>query len=437
MHKFFLIEKNDLEKIGYYLFLTGIFFLCSSLFLAALFLLPSLVIGGILQTKEKNFFEDKWNLSFLLCGILIIINALLQRFFLTNNFKEIWNADLTLLGMANWIPFFWLFWTFQYYLNSSLKRKRFILLLISGTFPLLVSGFGQYFFNWTGPLETLNSLIIWYQRPIENPGGLSGLFSNQNYAGSWLNLVWPFCIALIFQKSQNLIKKSFSILFFSSIGLAIFLTYSRNAWTGLLVSLPIVIGSESLFWTIPFFISGIIFFIYYFANIFSVEILETIKNYLPEKFIMEFAEEGYEGLDATRLEILSSALRISLIRPLIGIGAASFSAIYALETNFYKGHSHNLLTELAISYGIPVTIIFFSSVTLLLIKSGLIIFLRNSKLDDNDFIDRAYWSSIFFFFISQLADIQYFDGKISIIVWCLLAGVKNIIEEYNQNLLKE
>ena len=43
--------------------------------------------------------------------------------------------------------------------------------------------------------------------------------------------------------------------------------------------------------------------------------------------------------------------------------------------------------------------------------------------------------SLFFFIISQLADIQYFDGKISLIVWTLIAGLKNIIEENNNKAL--
>ena len=118
------------------------------------------------------------------------------------------------------------------------KKGKIALVLISGTFPLLMTGFGQYFFEWTGPFETLNGLIIWYQRPIISPGGLSGLFNNQNYAGSWLNLVWPFCIALIFEKTKNFYNKSVSICFLVAIGLAIFLTYSRNAWVGLLIAFP-------------------------------------------------------------------------------------------------------------------------------------------------------------------------------------------------------
>ncbi len=426
---FSFLDIRKLEEFGFLLFIIGIFLLCSSLFLSLLFLLPSLLIGTIIQIKKKNFFKDNFNISFLLCGIIILSNAFLQRFFLTNNFQEIWSSDLTIIGLGNWIPFFWMFWAFQPFLNSSIKRKKFVYSIVSGTFPLLLTGFGQYFFNLTGPYETLNSLIIWYQRPISPPGGLSGLFSNQNYAGTWLNFIWPFCIALIFEKSQNLINRSFAICFLVSVGLATFLTYSRNAWTGLLVAIPILIGQESLFWVILFLFIGTVLIIYYLKPILSYDISNLIKGILPEKIILEFTKEGYEGLDATRLEILRSALEIIKIRPLIGIGAASFTAIYYLETTFYKGHSHNLITELAISYGVPVTIIFFATIMILLIKSGYIIFFNDFEDNNNKFIDRAFWSAIFFFFLSQLADIQYFDGKISIVAWTLLGGLKNIIKD--------
>ena len=50
------------------------------------------------------------------------------------------------------------------------------------------------------------------------------------------------------------------------------------------------------------------------------------------------------------------------------------------------------------------------------------------KIDIN-YIDRAFWTALFFFLISQLADIQYFDGKISLITWILMAGLKNIISD--------
>ena len=57
------------------------------------------------------------------------------------------------------------------------------------------------------------------------------------------------------------------------------------------------------------------------------------------------------------------------------------------------------------------------------------IFLQNKN--KIDFYERAWWSSIFVFMISQSVDIQYFDGKISILFWILLAGLRNIINKEN------
>ena len=56
------------------------------------------------------------------------------------------------------------------------------------------------------------------------------------------------------------------------------------------------------------------------------------------------------------------------------------------------------------------------------------IFFKKFKIEVN-YIDKAFWTAFFFFLISQLADVQYFDGKISIIAWILIAGLKNIIQE--------
>ncbi len=413
---------------GQRFFLFGLFFLCSSIFISGLFLIPAFLISTFSIQRKKNYFKDTWNLSFFICGILIITNAVLQRFFLLNNFEGIWEPSLSIIGLANWIPFFWIFWASQPYLNSPQKRKTFALILISGTFPLIITGFGQFFFHWNGPFETLNGLIIWFQRPIEVPGGLSGLFSSQNYAGSWLNLVWPFCIALLIEKSEGIFKNTVSMCFFFSIGFATFLTYSRNAWAGLLISIPIVLGVEGSIWIIIFIVS-LIFIIFLSSTFFSGEIQKFFLNIIPERIILEFTEKGYEGLDITRIEILKSALKIINIRPLIGVGAAAFTAIFRSQTTFYKGHSHNLLTELAISYGIPVTFIFGITIITIIITSFFRIFLKNSSIKKVDFYERAIWASTFFFFLSQLTDIQYFDGKLAILIWLLLASLRNINEE--------
>ncbi len=422
-------NKNLLNK-GQILFLVGIFLLPSTLIFGVIFLIPSAIIG--FMENKRNYFKDKWNIYFFSCGLLMLSSAILQKFILRNDYSNIWDENLSLLGLANWIPLIWLFWSVQPYLHLNEQRKNAILALVSGTLPILFSGFVQYFLNWTGPFSLFNGLIIWYQKPIVYPGGLSSVFSHQNYAGSWLNFIWPFCIALVLDKSQNFLKRSISINFLFSVGLAIFLTNSRNAWSGLLISLPVVIGVECFYWLIPFLLILITLVIITVSDYFSGDLQNYFRLLIPEQAWMEFTKEGFKDLDVSRIEILKSAIKLILTKPIFGYGSASFSVIYFTQTTFWKGHSHNLLAELALSYGLPATIIFFATVnSILIISAKKIFFLQNKGINAKDFYERAWWCSTFFFLISQMADVQYFDGKISIVFWILLAGLKNSIVSKN------
>ena len=423
--RFFFNEKT-LEDYGFIFFLIGIFFLPSTIAIGILFLLPSLILASL--SANKSFFKDYWNLPFLIFGLLLLISAFSQNYLLTNKYGEIWETKLSFIGLANWIPLIWVFWASQPYLNSKSKRRTFSLILVASTFPVLITGFGQYFLNWTGPFQTLNGLIIWYQRPIENPGGLSGLFSNQNYAASWLNFVWPFCIALFIEKRNDLFKKTAAFSFLISTCLAAFLTFSRNAWLGLFTSMPIVLGKKGFNFFLPLITITIIILFFLFSPIFNGELQNSLRNLLPEKIFLEFSDEGYEGLDVTRMGIYKSAFDLIKANPFFGIGAGSFTEIFFLNTNFWKGHSHNLLFELSISYGLPATIIFFITTSNILYLSSKKLFSRKIKNDVN-YIDRAFWTALFFFLVSQLADVQYFEGRISLITWILMAGLKNIILE--------
>ena len=422
--KIYFSKENTLENYGFICFLLGIFFLPSTMVIGVLFLLPAFIITSL--SGNKVFLKDYWNFPFLLFGLLILISAIFQNYYLTNNYDTIYDTKLSLIGLANWIPSIWVFLASQPYLNSKSKRRTFSLILVAGTFPVLITGFGQYFLNWHGPFETLNGLIIWYQRPIETPGGLSGLFSSQNYAASWLNFVWPFCIALFIEKNNNLFKKTAALSFLISTGIASFLTFSRNAWLGLFTSIPIVLGKKGIKYFLPTITIAILILFLLFSPIFEGELQNSFRNLFPRKILLEFSNEGYEGLDVTRVEIYKNALQLIKENPFFGIGAGSFTEIFFLNTNFLKGHSHNLLFELSISYGLPATIIFFLTTTNILYFSSKKIFPNKIKINVS-YIDRAFWTALFFFLISQLADVQYFDGKISLITWILIAGLKNII----------
>ena len=418
-----LIEKDFVYKCGYVFFYIGLFFLPSAFFISILFLLAAAVIGTI---KNKHYLSNLWNGLFFLCGCMMVTNSVLQNILFDDQINQILNSNLSFIGLANWIPFFWFFGAFQSYQKSNLERRNIVLAIIFGTFPVLLSGFGQYFFNWLGPFETLNGLIIWFQRPIENPSGLTGLFNNQNYAGSWLNFVWPFCIALVLEKTKNLIKKSFSISFLVSIGAAAFLTYSRSAWGGILISIPIVIGSESFIWLFPLLIIIFCLLLYSALPVFSNEFQELLRQFIPEKMWIIFSKFDFNNISFDRLEIWKSALEFSFIKPLIGIGAASFPVLHEIKTGMWFGHSHNLFLEIAISYGFPVAIFISYLILFIMSLSCKLVFFQIEK---ENYYDRAIWGSLFFFLISQLVDAQYFDSRISMMAWLLLGCLKCIIDE--------
>ena len=65
----------------------------------------------------------------------------------------------------------------------------------------------------------------------------------------------------------------------------------------------------------------------------------------------------------------------------------------------------------------------------MVIKSLKIIFFENIKKGENSYYDKAIWSGIVFFIISQMADLQYFEGRISLTAWLFLVCLKKVIDE--------
>ena len=162
-------------------------------------------------------------------SFLLVISSIMHNF-RGNYLSYDPNSSLSWIGLANWIPFFWCYWGFKSLLNNSEKRKKTSLILLSGTLPVVITGLGQSFFNWDGPFEIFNGLIVWYQRPLDGITGLTGLFNNPNYAGSWLNVIWPFSIAALLDKKKYLAKNISVYLFTLGISLSTILTNSRSAW---------------------------------------------------------------------------------------------------------------------------------------------------------------------------------------------------------------
>ena len=420
------INYKFLEKSGRLLFYLGLFLLPSALSLSSLCLIISSFIGYFLT--KGNIFKEKINLSFLIAGFMILISSIFNTLRIIN----LENLDFHILldkniGLFNWLPLIFGFYGFQPYLTNKLLREKSALYLLFGTVPVIFSVFGQAFFQWYGPLETLNGLVIWYQRPMNGITSVTGLFNNPNYLGSWLNIIWPFGLALFLKKDKFSNKRIIVFLFLISIVVSIVLCLSRAAWLNLILSVPLIFGRKSIIWIMPFLIifSSIIFLI--FTPIFGESVQLLLKEIIPVSIWSNFDQSTYTYL--SRFEIWKNAIEIISNNPITGIGTDSFPKLIEAKTGYWRAHTHNLPIELMISYGIPASLFILIPFLIILKSSIKKVFMEKLINFKKNIFDKSWVTSLLLLAIGHLVDIQYFDGRISIVGWILLAGAKNIITE--------
>ena len=407
-----------IAKKGWFLFQLGIFWLLSAPVIGVFFLLLSLIATHL--NKQISQIQKKWIIPFFSSGLIAIISSLFAS--LRDTKLDNWHSSLSWIGLANWIPFFYFMWRSQFYLNSKEKRQKIGNIFLAGSVPLIISGFSQIWLKWNGPFVFMNGLIIWFQRSIdfEKGQGITAMFNNQNYAACWLIIVWPFCIYSFLNIRKLNIKKLISFIFVILFAICIYLTQSRNAILGTLLSSFLII--DKFYFLVA--ISSLLVSLFFSSKLFNFQFSNLFE-------IFNFANI----LNEPRIYIYLNTVPIIFERPLLGWGASSFPFIFNLRNPSFNRdptHPHNLILEMANSYGILFSLLITITIVLVLFFSFKLIFLKNFSKNDiqtkNDLnFDKAWWSSFFALSLSQMYDVQYFDLRISISFWILLTGLLCII----------
>ncbi|WP_320666715.1 O-antigen ligase family protein [Prochlorococcus sp. MIT 1307] len=416
LHKYRPVASNPL---GWICFQGGLFFLPSSAFISGLFLLPALVLGSL--KRKDSYWADFWNYPFLGTAILMIVGCFRAQ-----------SGWLAWIGLANWLPYFWSFWAFQPYLTTSVSRRRAGLWLVTGTVPVVITGFGQLWLGWHGPWQMLNGLVVWFVAPGGQPNGrLSGLFDYANITGAWLMIVWPFCLAALLQPFLQRLRRNVIFILAVSIVASLFLTDSRNAWGGLFLVIPFVLGPAQWIWLFPFLL--VIFIPLGLAVIPGVEteLQMMARRIVPENIWarltdLKHAEQRFVA--SARLPIWKEAITLLAEKPWFGWGAAAFPVLYSLRRNYWPGHAHNLPLEVAVSHGWPVMLLIVGVVLALLItvvrRGVLTVSDKNSHYLGTSIFDRAWWAATFALIFWHGFDIPLFDSRLNMAGWVLLAGLR-------------
>ena len=418
-----LNEEKLFFKYGFIFFNLGILFLASAPFIAVIFILIS-ILFSIISFKIKLNFKTLTNKFLALSLILLLINTFFSIIFNLNQFKE-WNYELNLIGLLNWIPFFLCFVYIQPYLKNIKYRTLTTNLLLIGSFPVIITGFGQYFLGWDTQLDLLNGNIIWFLKPINESKGMSGLFSNPNYAASWLTIIWPLSLGAFIKNSKIRLKGIISLLTLILIFISIILTNSKDTWLALFIPIPFLIKLNLFRFVFLFLFTLLTIFIMpnnYLLKISEYSIFSLIFESNLESNLQKLIDY-FPRLDIWRVSLIAI-----FEKPFFGWGAASFPFIYTLyKMDFVNDkiqHSHNLFFETSISYGLIFSTIIFILIFRLLFDSWKIIFAKNLN-----YTNKSLWLGTLLFVINHIFDVTYYDVRISMIFWILLASLKSIIDE--------
>lgn len=416
------LGKDHEFDIGKKSFLLGVFFLPTALPIAGIFL----VVGLIFSLLKDKFiiFKDKINFSIIISIFLILLSTAYNFYSQIPNGTETTRNFFLWLNLFNWIPTLLCFITFQNYLQTKEDRLKFSKYFIAGTIPVIVSCLFQLNLNIHGPFEIFNGLIVWFQKPLEDTGGVSGLFSNRNYAGFWLAVSLPFSLYFFEKDSNHVIKSLSAFLISSTIVTLIILTNSRNAVLGLISSLLIFFGAKSILFLI------ILITLLIFINLILPIINPNMAGLFPNVF-ERFGNMFF--INSPRIVIFRSVINFISQRPFFGWGAGTFFLIYTTKKNmwippfkyFDPQHTHNLLFEMAFNFGLPASLLITSISIIIFIRAIPISF--SGKYRTNNFnLDKAWLSASLVVFLMHINDVTFYDGKISLLISILFSGLKCI-----------
>jgi len=425
----------SLESGEKYFYLAN-FFLSSALPISIIFFLLALIIS--LANLETNLIKDKWNYPIFLSSVLLIFSSM--NFCFCENIFTKTEITTNISNLFNWIPMFLIYFGFQKYLKKDSQRTNFAKVFLMGSIPVLVSCALQNWFNINGPFGFLNNSIIWFMKERNTDlttNAVAGLFSNPNYTATWLSVSLPFALALL-KVNKKLFQKFILLLIAALIIYFSVLTLSRNSIIGIFISMILIIGLKisiilvglvSLLIVLTYFIpqlNFLNFLILEFEQVIQTQFLKS-NNIVNSIFNIDFSDFKKDP----RIDIWIKTIALIAEKPFFGWGAGTFFVIYRIQRGGIMDayHAHNMPLEIAYIFGIPTSLVLSTFIFVLTYCAFTIVYKNKNNL--STLINKSWVTASIIILIFHISDVTYYDGKISILIWTLFAGIKCLIDEEN------
>ncbi len=392
-------------------------------------LLPLLPILGCILTLIGIFLSWKYRINIIskqpLNQALLILSVFL---ILTTIFAQ--NPVDASLGLGNFIPYFIVFVALSEIIQTPAQLRKLSWIIVIPSIPVIILGLGQQFLGWSGG-EQLQSFLGW-TLPLNGnpPGRMSSVFMYANILATYLLLVFTLAAGLLIEQlpiisnAKNLsYTRQFIFLIFVLIltGIALIVTYSRNAW-GLVILIvlayAIYLGWQ---WLIGLILSAILAVLG--AAYAPSPLSNSLRLIVPAYFWQRLTDQNFERpIETLRVTQWKFAWNLTQQRPWTGWGLRSFTPLYQDKMNVWMGHPHNLFLMLTAEIGIPLTLLFVGIIGFILAKFTQILINVNLKKADQ-LILFSYGLTFTVYTSFNLADVTLFDFRVNTFGWLILAAI--------------
>ena len=393
-------------NLGKNLLFAGCFLLPTSGYIGPFLILLSCVLGSYLQGFKALFVKKMYPLYFL--AVIMLISVFASPFGLRS-----------CVGIFNWLPFFWVFWSVSIYLQDKSSIKRVSMCLVCGTIPVLIIGFSKLIFGFSDSPRIFGSFIVWHM--IDNHE-FTGVFYNRNICAAWLVASFPFFVAAVRSQIRlggDVFKKFIALFSLFSISLAIIMSESRNA-IGALVLGSIVMFFD--FFSLSQSIGKPRLYRFGIAFLIITLIFAFIAHFRPDYLSLDALSQSFA--DEGRLEVWRFGIQVASKNLLVGTGSGGFAGYVSLLSPFDRlvNHVHSLPLDLWVSYGFLAMILF-----LVYVFAWLFVAMRSGIFKGCVFY-KAWLMSFVLLMIFSITDLPYLDARINLVGWMLLAGIVSCAE---------
>lgn len=382
--------------------------------------------------KYRSLIKKPLNQGFAILSLLLLI---------TTGFAQ--HKLEAFLGLFNLLPYFIVFTGLTSLIQTITQLRRIAWIMICGSLPVVIIGFGQLFLGWGFKFQFLWVLIDWHiSQGGEPPGRMASLLMHANTLAAYLVTIFILGLGLWFenyqlirQQIENRKTVNYSPLIFLTITvianfIALILTNSRNAWgiaiitclayalyQGWRLIVGVFVGIAASVLLAAFAPSGI-------ANFFRRFVPYFIWARLNDQM---FPNRPVALMRKTQWEF---AWNLTQQQPLTGWGLRSFSGLYKEKMQIDLGHPHNLFLMLSAETGIITTLLFCGLLIWILITASQTLWKSKYLESENKLIFFSYLLAFIGWIIFNTVDVTTFDLRLSTLFWVFLGALCGVVNCY-------